>query len=150
MTERIDAIVIGAGHNGLVCASYLARAGLNVMCLESSGSAGGMAAPRSLGNDYHFPGLAHTAYPISRAIRRDLKLNDFGYTTGRAIDTVALDTGGNHLTISDGNISGVPSYGYYFFNIYGFQIIRIADICNYGNCSAWQIHMIGNNYFRNG
>ncbi len=106
MTERLDCIVIGAGHNGLVCASTLARAGMNVACLEASGSAGGMASPRTIGNDYHFPGLAHVAHPISKAIRRDLKLDDFGYATGRAIDTVALDAAGQHLVISPKGLSG--------------------------------------------
>ncbi len=79
MTERTDAIIIGAGHNGLVCAAYLARAGLKVLCLESADSAGGMSAPRTLSDNYHFPGLAHIAYPVARAIRRDLRLEQFGY-----------------------------------------------------------------------
>lgn len=106
MTDRLDAIIIGAGHNGLVCASYLARAGLNVVCLEAGRSAGGMAAPRSIGDNYHFAGLAHTAHPISKAIRNDLKLDSFGYTTGSSINTVALDADGKHLTIANGQLSG--------------------------------------------
>ena len=106
MTERNDVIIIGAGHNGLVCAAYLARAGLNVLCLESSSSAGGMSAPRTLGDDYQFPGLAHLSYPVDSAIRRDLKLDKFGYRPGKAIDTIALDEGGNHLTIGANSVSG--------------------------------------------
>ncbi len=105
MIERTDAIIIGAGHNGLVCAAYLARSGMNVLCLESSETAGGMSAPRSIG-DYHFPGLAHASYPVSAAIRRDLKLDQFGYVPGRAIDTIALDAEGQHLTIARDSISG--------------------------------------------
>jgi phytoene dehydrogenase-like protein len=106
MTERIDAIVVGAGHNGLVCAAYLARAGLKVRVVESANSAGGMAAPRTVSDDYHFPGLAHAAYPVSSAIRRDLKLDRFGYEPGKAIDTIALDAAGRHLTIGPNGASG--------------------------------------------
>ena len=106
MTERTDAIIIGAGHNGLVCAAYLARAGLKVLCLESADSAGGMSAPRTIGDDYHFPGLAQAVYPVSSAIRRDLKLDQFGYVPGEAIDTVALDANGKHLTIGSNSVSG--------------------------------------------
>lgn len=106
MTDRTDAIIIGAGHNGLVCAAYLARAGMNVLVLESAGSAGGMSAPRTINDDYHFPGLAHAAYPVSSAIRRDLKLEQFGYEPGKAIGTVALDTDGEHLTLGSNGVSG--------------------------------------------
>ena len=106
MTERVDAIIIGAGHNGLVCAAYLARAGMKVLCLESADSAGGMSAPRTLGDNYHFPGLAHVVYPVAPAIRRDLRLEQFGFEAGKAIDTVALDTNGKHLTLGSNSVSG--------------------------------------------
>ena len=103
---RPDAIIIGAGHNGLVCASYLARAGMDVLVLETGDSVGGMAAPRVISDDYHFPGLAHVTYPVSSGIRKDLKLDQFGYGPGKAIDTIALDTSGEHLTIGANSVSG--------------------------------------------
>ena len=103
---RPDVIIIGAGHNGLVCAAYLARAGMDVLVLECGESTGGMAAPRVLNDDYHFPGLAHVTYPISPTIRKDLKLDQFGYVAGKTIDTIALGANGQHLTISTDAISG--------------------------------------------
>ena len=42
MPHRFDAIIIGAGHNGLTCACYLARAGLKVLVLEQYHTVGGM------------------------------------------------------------------------------------------------------------
>ena len=101
-----DVLIIGAGHNGLVCAAYLARAGMDVLVLESSGSAGGMSAPRTVSDDYRFPGLAHVTYPVSKLIRKDLRLDRYGYEAGPAIDTIALDTSGEHLVIAGDSVSG--------------------------------------------
>lgn len=42
MPHHYDAIIIGAGHNGLTCACYLARAGLKVLVLEQYHTIGGM------------------------------------------------------------------------------------------------------------
>jgi phytoene dehydrogenase-like protein len=45
----VDAVVVGAGHNGLVCAAYLARAGLRTLLVEARGSVGGTAASEPFG-----------------------------------------------------------------------------------------------------
>lgn len=106
MIERIDAIIIGAGHNGLVCGTYLARAGLKVLFLEARDEVGGMASASAIDDDYHIPGLAHTTYPICSRIRKDLKLDKFGYAPGKAVETIALAEDGRHLRIGDRNVSG--------------------------------------------
>jgi phytoene dehydrogenase-like protein len=61
-----DAIVVGAGHNGLVCAAYLARAGLRTLVLERREEAGGAAL------------LAGTVGRLRRSVIRDLKLESHG------------------------------------------------------------------------
>ncbi len=110
MTEKFDAIIIGAGHNGLVCGTYLGRAGLKVLLLEARDAAGGMTSARAVDDDYHMPGLAHTAYPVCPKIRKELQLGKFGYSVGKAIETIALDEGGKHLHIGPQSVSG-PSLG---------------------------------------
>ena len=101
-----DVLIIGAGHNGLVCAAYLARAGMDVLVLEASDSAGGMSAPRTVSDDYRFPGLAHVTYPVSKAIRKDLQLDRYGYEAGTAIDTISLNADGRHLVIGSNSVAG--------------------------------------------
>jgi len=106
MIERIDAIIIGAGHNGLVCGTYLARAGMKVLFLEARDAVGGMTAERAIDDDYHIAGLAHTAFPINPKIRKDLRLDKFSYSAGRAIETIALAEDGRHLRIGLDTVSG--------------------------------------------
>jgi phytoene dehydrogenase-like protein len=47
-SREFDAVVVGAGHNGLVCANYLARAGLKVIVLEARSIIGGACTSEEL------------------------------------------------------------------------------------------------------
>ena len=55
LPESVDVVVIGAGHNGLVCAGYLAKAGLEVLVLEAEATPGGNTRTEEL----TLPGFAH-------------------------------------------------------------------------------------------
>ena len=46
MSKQYDAIIIGGGHNGLVCAAYLGKAGRSVLVLEAAEQLGGLGATR--------------------------------------------------------------------------------------------------------
>ena len=52
MAEHYDALIIGAGHNGLVCGAYLAKAGLRVCVLERRDVIGGAAVTEELWPGY--------------------------------------------------------------------------------------------------
>lgn len=76
-----DVIIVGAGHNGLTCAAYLARAGLRVLVLEGEETIGGGTATREL----TAPGYRHNScanyfhgfehFPVAR----DLELSKYGF-----------------------------------------------------------------------
>ncbi|MDB5076506.1 MAG: NAD(P)/FAD-dependent oxidoreductase [Chloroflexi bacterium] len=83
MPSDCDVIVIGGGHNGLVCGAYLAKAGERVVVLERHDEPGGCVATAQIPG---FPdasvdigGLEHGVFANSRAMR-DLGLADFGLT----------------------------------------------------------------------
>ncbi|HYN68763.1 MAG TPA: NAD(P)/FAD-dependent oxidoreductase [Candidatus Eisenbacteria bacterium] len=77
-TGSWDAVVIGAGHNGLVAAAYLARAGLRTLVLERRDRLGGAADTTELGPHLRVPSLAHTVGRLRPSIQRDLGLKGHG------------------------------------------------------------------------
>jgi phytoene dehydrogenase-like protein len=76
-----DIIVIGAGHNGLVAATYLAKAGRKVLVLERRDAAGGQLAPLNYGSGFDVEPL-HPGARLRVDIARDLDLARHGLNTG--------------------------------------------------------------------
>ena len=76
--RKYDAIVVGAGHNGLVCAAYLGRAGLSVLVLERREVVGGMSETGEILPGVRVPTRAHTVGRLSPLVLRDLKLRAHG------------------------------------------------------------------------
>ena len=77
MKSSYDVVILGAGHNGLVAASYLGRAGLSVLLLEKNDYIGGATTSQRLFPDYDAR-LSRYAYLVSlfpQKIIRDLRLN---------------------------------------------------------------------------
>lgn len=125
--DRYDSIIIGAGHNGLVCAAYLARAGQSVLVLESSDSVGGLAASR----EFH-PGfktsVAHAVNHFPQKIARDLKLESFGLKTSSASSpTIGLSADGNHVVVHKNTVSGVGESDSNAYQQYSHFMQRFAD-----------------------
>jgi phytoene dehydrogenase-like protein len=72
--NEYDAIVIGAGHNGLTAAVMLQRAGLRTVCLDGKLYAGGMASTVELFDGYHFEIAGSVQFPTSGEVISELGL----------------------------------------------------------------------------
>src|SRR5262245_28546554 len=79
--KTLDVIVIGGGHNGLVAAAYLAKAGKQVLVVERGERVGGILRPSEPAPGFTAPGLAPTTGRLRASVVKDLKLDRFGYTT---------------------------------------------------------------------
>ncbi|HET9723953.1 MAG TPA: NAD(P)/FAD-dependent oxidoreductase [Actinomycetota bacterium] len=73
-----DAIVIGAGHNGLVAAAYLGKAGKRVLVLEKRERAGGILDTVEIAPGVRAPGIVHTVGRLRRSVIDDLGLKRHG------------------------------------------------------------------------
>lgn len=76
--KTYDAIVIGAGHNGLVNACYLQRAGLDVLVLEKNDWIGGAAVSRELTQGFLYSNCSYVCSLFRPEIMRDLELPKYG------------------------------------------------------------------------
>jgi phytoene dehydrogenase-like protein len=78
MRSTLDTVIIGAGHNGLVCACYLARAGLKVRVVERRPVIGGAAVTQEFAPGFRNSVAAYTVSLLQPKIIRDLRLHDHG------------------------------------------------------------------------
>jgi phytoene dehydrogenase-like protein len=100
VSERYDAVVVGAGHNGLACAAYLARAGLSVLVLERRERVGGAAVTEELFPGFKFDSCAHRLGRLDPRVVRDLRLSEHGLQTRRPdLSVLAPLPGGGHLAV---------------------------------------------------
>src|ERR1700719_3297939 len=76
---QFDAIIVGAGHNGLVCAAYLARAGRKVLVLERRELVGGCAVTEEIWPGYRVSTASYLTSLLQERIIRELELPRYGY-----------------------------------------------------------------------
>ena len=105
--KHFDTIIIGGGHNGLVCANYLAKAGQAVIVLEASENFGGLASTRTFFPDFKV-NIAHAINQFSGEINSDLHLSKFGYKpSSNPLSNIGLNLEGEHVTVSQDGVHGV-------------------------------------------
>ncbi len=126
MNERYDAIVIGAGHNGLVCASLLAKAGKKVLVLEAKDQVGGAAITRTFADGYSVSACAHLLYQLQPQVRKDLGLK-FEVSSDR-IGTIAIAADGNHVRYSGNEVSGTSDEDAASYKDFYRRMTRFADL----------------------
>jgi len=76
--KSFDAIIVGAGHNGLTTAAFLAKAGLDVVCVEKNDYIGGAAVSRNLYEDWMYSNCSYVCSLLRPEIYRALELHKHG------------------------------------------------------------------------
>ena len=79
MAQNNPVIIVGAGHNGLTAAGYLARAGLDVQVLERRDVVGGAAVTEEWFPGYHISTCSYVCHMLQKEIIDDLELRRYGF-----------------------------------------------------------------------
>ncbi len=103
MTKSYDALIIGAGHNGLVCAFYLARAGLKVRIVERRDVVGGAAVTEEFAPGFKNSVASYTVSLLQPKVIADMRLADHGYRViERPISNFLPQEDGGYLKLGGG------------------------------------------------
>jgi phytoene dehydrogenase-like protein len=101
--RRYDAVIIGGGHNGLVCACYLAAGGLSVAIFERRGVVGGAAVTEEFHPGFRNSTASYTVSLLHPKVIRDLKLAEHGLTiVERPLANFLPLPGGDYLKVGGG------------------------------------------------
>ena len=95
--KEYDAIIIGAGHNGLSSAAYLAKAGLKVVVVEKNDYIGGAAVTREMHEGWFYSSCSYVCSMMRQAIHRDLDLGRHGLILVPYLGTVNFGDGDERL-----------------------------------------------------
>ena len=103
-----DAVVIGAGHNGLVAANLLADAGWDVVVLEATPFVGGAVRSGEIAAPGHISDLCSSFYPFAAAspILRDLDLGRYGLTWRHSPSVLAHAISHENVTVLESDVHG--------------------------------------------
>ena len=94
-TGTYDAIIIGAGHNGLTNAAYLAKAGLDVLVVEKNDYIGGATVSRELHEGWLYSSCSYVCSLMRQSLHRDLDLTRHGLMLVPYMATVTFGDKGN-------------------------------------------------------
>ena len=94
------AIVVGGGHNGLVAAFYLAKAGMRPLVLERRAIVGGACVTEEFAPGFHASSGAYVLSMLRSAVRNDMRLDERGLAVDAAGPSLHLFDDGEHLTVS--------------------------------------------------
>jgi len=94
---KYDAIIIGAGHNGLTNAAYLAKAGLNVLVVEKNEYIGGAAVTREMHDGWFYSSCSYVCSMMRQSIHRDLNLTKHGLVLVPYLGTVVFADNGDTI-----------------------------------------------------
>jgi phytoene dehydrogenase-like protein len=127
------ALVIGAGHNGLTCAWYLAKAGLSVTVLERRGVVGGAAVTETFHPGYRNSTCSYTVSLLNPRVMSDMALADHGLRiTERKVANFLPLPSGDHLVVAEGRtraeVARFSSRDAERLEAYGERLEVIADV----------------------
>ncbi len=101
MSECYDAVIIGGGHNGLVCGAYLARAGLRTLVLERRAIVGGAAVTEETVPGFRFSTFSYLMSLLHPKVIRELDLHRHGFEVLPASDMFSPLPDGDHILFCD-------------------------------------------------
>jgi phytoene dehydrogenase-like protein len=132
-TASSDALIIGGGHNGLVCAAYLAAAGLKVTVLERRGVVGGAAVTEEFHPGFRNSVASYTVSLLNPKVIRDLELARYGLKVVERRAANFLPTADGRYLLSgvgrtDSEVAKFSARDAARLGAYGERLESIADV----------------------